>query len=369
MRWSLRVVLFLAVAGGLVLIAQSALGARAKPDATAAASPHVTLSSISEPPDFRQPGTTFSVAFTAVNQGRASARTRTRTRFYLVKKAGKPRKGDRRLRGSALTKALRPGAEASARIRVRIPTTTALRLWFLVACTTNSGASKSTERNSCRVSGQRIRIQPRRGPATTSPASPSQFRIDRFTLPIGRPTIAGVLPDTTTPKPGDAEKSDKRKEIAKVGPVHLVADCKRTTNGDAAGPDVAPSAAGAFDEDGDEAKVLVYTDDGTVTFNSLGASSRRNIGPGEGGPVVKDTNGNPNQENTGGEGKHMALAAARDPQQDAPENDWKTAYKVGSIYISHSSGTEFIFTGYAAIDTLGVGNNCAFGGVVTVVKS
>jgi hypothetical protein len=326
---------------------------------------------MSEPPDRRRVTGTFSVAFTVVNQGRAAFGNRSRLRFYLVKKAGKPRKGDRRLRGSALIGPLRPGAETSRRIRVRIPLTTRQRLWFLVGCTTNAGAGKSrNERNNCRVSGQRLRILPRHAPATISPpAGTSQFRIDRTTLPIGRPTIAGVLPDTTTPKPGDAEKSNQRKEIAKVGPVHVVADCKRTTNGDAAGPDVAPSAAGAFDEDGDEAKVLIYTDDGTVTFNSLGASSRRNIGPGEGGPVVKDTNGNPNEENTGGEGKHMALAAARDPDQGAPENDWKTAYKVGSIYISHSNGTEFVFTGYAAIDTLGVGDNCAFGGVVTVVKS
>ena len=71
---------------------------------------------------------------------------------------------------------------------------------------------------------------------------------------------------------------------------------------------------------------------------------------------------------TGGEGKHMAIAGARDPQEGDAEEDWVTAYKVGSIYVSHSGGTEFIFNGYAAIDTLSVGDNCAFGGVVTVVK-
>ncbi len=364
MRWTLRLVLFLAIVGGLMAIALSASGARAKP--------HVTFSAISEPPDFRFPGGTFSVAFTVVNQGRARANTRFRTAFYLVRRAGKPRKGDRRLRGSAVIGALAAGKETSRRIRVRIPATTRPRLYFLTACAvkTKAGASR-IENNNCRVSGQRLRVKVRRGPTAPGPAGPSQFRIDRTTLPIGRPTIPGVLPDTTNPKRGDAEKSDKRKQLAKVGPVSVVADCKRTTNGDAAGPDVAPTAPGAFDQDGDEAKILIYTDSGSVTFNSLGASSRRNIGPGEGKPVVKDTNGADAvaAENTGGEGKHMALAAARDPEQSAPENDWVTAYKVGSVYVAHSGGTEFQFTGYAAIDTLGVGDNCAFGGVVTVVKS
>jgi hypothetical protein len=368
MRWSLRVVLFLAIAGLVVLIAQSALGAKGKPKAQAAVKSHVTLSSMSEPPDRRNRGTTFSVAFTVSNEGNARAARATRTSFYLVKKAGQPRRGDKRLLRSALIGRLGAGAERSRRIRVRIPTSTPLRLWFLVGCAIPTRARRSAEHNNCRVSGQRMRILPRGGGAAP-PAGPSQFRVDRTTLPIGRPTVAGVLPNTTTPKPGDAEKSSQRKVLAKVAGVSLVADCKRTTNGDAAGPDVAPTASGSFDEDGDEAKILIYTDNGTVTFNSLGNSSRRNIVPGEGGPVVKDTNPSSRaQENTGGEGKHMAIAAARDPQTDAPENDWVTAYKVGSIYVAHSSGTEFVFTGYAAIDTLGVGDNCAFGGVLTVVK-
>jgi hypothetical protein len=373
MRWSLRVVLFLAILGGVVLMAQAAIGQGGKPQATAAAKPHVTISSMSEPPDRRAIGTTFSVAFTVVNQGNSRASRRTRVRFYLTKKAGKPRRGDRRLRGSALIGRLGKGQETSRRIRVRIAKGTPQRLWFLVGVAIPTGARKSIEKNNAHVSGQRIRTVPPAGPPTPAPpAGPSQFRVDRTTLPIGRPTVAGVLPNTTTPNPGDAEKSNQRKELFKVGPVSVVADCKRTTNGEAGGPDVAVSGSSSnFDQDGDEAKILVYTDSGTVTFNSMGNSSRRNIGPGEGGPVAGDTNGAnaAAQEHTGGEGKHMAIAAARDPEEGNAENDWVTAYKVGSVYVSHSSGTEFVFTGYAAIDTLGIGDNCGFGGVVTVVKA
>ncbi|MFL5517047.1 MAG: hypothetical protein ACJ8DJ_12870, partial [Gemmatimonadales bacterium] len=114
-----------------------------------------------------------------------------------------------------------------------------------------------------------------------------------------------------------------------------------------------------------------YADPGEiVSFNSMGNSSRRNIPAGEGTTTPpNDVNGDRNAESIGGEGKHMAIAAARDPQQSAPENDWVTAYKVGTIYISTNKGAEMIFTGYAAIDTLGVGNNCGFGGVLTLVKT
>jgi len=232
-----------------------------------------------------------------------------------------------------------------------------------------TGARKSAEKNNARVSGQRLRTVPASIP--TAPAGPFQFRVDRSVFPIGRPTVAGTQTNGGTTA-GDSEHSTQRRELFRVGPVSVVGDCKRTTNGEHGGPDDPVSGSNNnFDEDGDEAKILVYTDNGTVTFNSLGNSSRRNIGPGEGGPVAGDTNGTDAaaQEHTGGEGKHMAIAAARDPEEGNAENDWVTAYKVGSVYVSHSSGTEFTFNGYAAIDTLGIGDNCGFGGVVTIVKT
>jgi len=202
---------------------------------------------------------------------------------------------------------------------------------------------------------------------------PADFRVDRFTLPIGRPTIAGInagAPFGTHSTFGDSEKSNQRKEFIHVGGIRMVADCKRTTNGDADGPDVAPTQPGQFDEDGDEAKILIYADQGeTVTFNSMGNSSRRNLPGGEGSTTPpQDQNGDRNAESIGGEGKHMAIAAARDPEQAAPEQDWVTAFKTGTIYIQTNKGAEMIFTGYAAIDTSGIGNNCGFGGVLTLAK-
>ena len=149
-----------------------------------------------------------------------------------------------------------------------------------------------------------------------------------------------------------------------------MADCKRTTNGDSAAPDDPFTNDESFDEDGDEAKILVYTDSGTLTFNSLGESSRRNIPPGEGQSEDDDPSSGQVQadETNGGEGTHMAIAAARDPEQDAPEEDWAFGYKVGTIFIQHSNGTQLIFTGYAGIDVLGIEDQCVFGGTLKVVR-
>jgi hypothetical protein len=379
MRPSMRVLLSLAVAAVLVALAQSALGSSpAGTQAARAGRSFVTVSSMSEPPDRRNRGTTFSIAFTLDNQGSARSSGKSTVRFYLTKKAGKPRRGDVRLRGTASIGSLAAAQDNSRRVRVRIPSRTPLRLWFLVACARTTGASSArTEHNHCRVSGQRMRILPRVGPAAAPLTLPADFRVDRFTLPIGRPTIAGInagAPFGTHSTFGDSEKSNQRKEFLHVSGIRMVADCKRTTNGDAAGPDTAPTNPGQFDEDGDEAKILIYADPGeTVTFNSLGNSSRRNIPAGEGsttppGDSPQGTASSKQQESIGGEGKHMAIAAARDPQQSAPENDWVTAYKIGTIYITTNTGTEMIFTGYAAIDTLGVGDNCGFGGLLKVVK-
>jgi hypothetical protein len=202
----------------------------------------------------------------------------------------------------------------------------------------------------------------------------NQTRIARTVLDIGRPTVPkfGVFSGggNGDDGPGDAEKSDVRKELFRAGPISVVADCKRTSNGDGANPDDPFTNNGSFDEDGDEAKILVYTDDGTVSFNSAGQSSRRNIPPGEGGPVNNDNQGANGSETavrevTGGEGKHMALGVARDPQQALPEDDWTYAYQFKSIYIAHSGGTEILLNVYAGIDVLGADDKCVFGGQVT----
>jgi hypothetical protein len=329
------------------------------------------VSSLAEPPDGAAAGGSFQESYTVSNQGSKDTRRLTTVRFYLAKKQRNPRKGDRRLKArksKTVVRRLKAHADLARRVKLTLSKSTPNGNYYLVACVDRTKKIRENdERNNCRITGQVIAV----GSGVTGPdvGTTNEARIGRFSLAIGRKLVDGVQAGQPF---GDDEHSTQRKVIATVGPVSVVADCKRTTNGDNGGPDVAPTAPGSFDEDGDEAKILIYTSKGTVDFNGPGASSRRNIPPGEGVPDPdnggSNSPGSESQERTGGEGKHMAIAAARDPEQSAPENDWFSGYKVATIYVNHSRGTEFIMTAYAGIDVLGVGDRCVFGGFVKVLQ-
>jgi len=341
--------------------------------ALAATGPDLVVSALSEPPDGVAHGGAFQVSYTVANEGNVRAGKKTRTEFYLTRKQRNPKKGDFRLRGNRKKKTinrLRVHNDLARRIKLRLSTRIPNGLYYLVACVDRTHRLKETEEtNNCRITGQVVAV----GSAVTGPdvvgggggGTSNQATIARTSLPLGRATVPGVIAG----RPGDDEKSNQRKTLFNVGPVSVVFDCKETSNGDNADPGTAFTNATDFDEDGDEGKWEVYTTSGTVTFSSLGNSSRRNIGPGTGTSVVQDPNG-PGAvaaEHTGGEGKHMALAVARDPQQASPEDDWVTAFKAADIYVAHSSGVEFTFHGYVGIDVLGIGDRCVTAGVVTVI--
>jgi hypothetical protein len=364
MRRSFRVILAVLVVSVLGLVSASSALARSGPD--------LVVSALAEPPDGVAHGGTFQVSYTVANEGNRRASKRTRTEFYLTKKQRNPRRGDFKLRGNSRKKRinrLRAFNDLARRIKLRLSTRIPDGLYYLVACADRTKRLKEAEEtNNCRITGQVVAV----GSAVTGPdvvggggAGGNQATVGRTSLPVGQPTIEGPLTS-----PGDNEKSNQRKTLFNVGPVSVVLDCKKTSNGDNSPPEDAFTNPGSFDEDGTEGKLLVYTSSGTETFSSLGASSRRNIPPGQGSPATaNDPNGAGAvaAENHGGEGKHMALAVARDPEQAAPERDWVTAFKAADIYVAHSSGTEFSFHGYVGIGVLGVGNRCVSGGVVTII--
>ena len=346
--------LILVVAIGVVIVSTASSAAR-RPD--------LTVSNIAEPPQAAAAATRFRQSFAVVNQGNRRGGS-TVTRFFLDKTPRKP--AGRVNIGQSRVGALAGGGEQNKRASLRIPAGLAADDYYLVACADiRKAVREAREQNNCRVSGQPLAV----GGSIRGPAGPSgagdEIILDRVTLPIGRPTIEGFN-DT---RPGDDEFSDQRRLLAAVGPVGVFADCKRTTNGDNAAPDDPFTSANNFDQDGDEAKILVYTSSGTVTFNGPGNSSHRNIGPGFGESDDESDADGQAEDTDGGEGAHTAIAAARDPEQDAPEEDWAFAYKVGSIYVNHSNGTEFVFTGYAGIDVVGAEDQCVFSGVVTKVKT
>jgi hypothetical protein len=349
------------------LAAIAALGVALIGQASSAPSkPDLTVSDLQEPPETATAGSTFRETFSVANQSGRKAGKRTSTSFFLDQTPDSST--GRTSVGKGSVSPIAGQNETSKRARLTVPAGLAAGEYFLVGCADSGKKLKEAkETNNCKVSGQTIGIgQTRIGPPGP-PGVTNETTIDKFTLPIGRATVDqdGGAVDAE----GDSEKSDQRKEFAKVGPVSLVADCKRTDNGNGGAPDAPFTSPNSFNEDGDEAKVLVYTDSGTVTFNSLGGSSRRNIPPGEGEVGDPDPGAYTQaEESDGGEGAHMGIAAARDPDQTTPEDDWGFAYRVRTLYISHSNGTELIFTGFAGIDVLGADDQCVFGGVLKTVR-
>jgi hypothetical protein len=334
----------------------------------------LTVADLAEPPETATAGSSFRQTFAVVNQGARRAGRSTSTRFFLDQtpdsSAGRTAVGRRNV-GK-----IDGQDEQSGRARLTVPAGLAQGEYYLVGCADGGRrVREAKEGNNCRISGQTIGIgQTRIGPAGP-PGVTNESVIDKFTLPIGRATVDqdGGAVDAE----GDAEKSNQRRQFANVGGVQLVADCKRTTNGDFDGPDDPfedPANDARFDEDGDEAKVLVYTDTGTVTFNSQGGSSRRNIPAGEGEVGDPETGGYTQaEESDGGEGAHMAIATARDPDQANPTDAFGSNinaydYQVKTIYIAHSNGTELIFTGFAGIDVFGAEDQCVFGGVLKTLR-
>jgi hypothetical protein len=351
---------------GVAVAVVAVIGMVLSSPALAKSGSDLVVSGISEPPDGVAHGGAFQVSYTIANEGNKRASKKTLTQFYLTKKQRNPTSGDFRLSGNNTKKRINKLAaknDIARRIKLRLSKRIPDGLYYLAACVDRPGRLRETEEtNNCRITGQVVAV----GSAVTGPdvvASGNTATVGRTTLDVGSPTVTGPL------GPGDDEKSNQRRTLFNVGPVSVVLDCKQTTNGDNAAPSAPFTNNGSFDEDGTEGKLLVYTSSGTETFSSLGGSSRRNIPPGEGSPAAADPNGPgaADAEHTGGEGKHMALAVARDPQTADAEDDWVTAFKAADIYVAHSSGTEFSFHGYVGIDVLGVGNRCVTGGVVTTI--
>ncbi|MDQ3742156.1 MAG: hypothetical protein M3320_07195 [Actinomycetota bacterium] len=373
----------------------------AAPAAAQNARPDLVVSAAAEPPDFVPLDGDFLASFTVDNQGRGRARQTSLARAYLS--VGRVLSADDRRRrvGDRRVRALGPGRSTTRRMVVEIPAAFRTGEYFLIICAdVRNVVDETNDRANCHVSGQKIRIANEddagRGPAgPVGPQGPpgppgggSQIVIPRKTLPLGEATIEG--PGTRV---GDNEGSSQQFDLLEVGGVRIRALCRTTTNGDNQLPfpdddlDGFPAVDNDFDtdEDGDEAKILLYLDRPEGNFSFAGPHGKRfNIQAGFGNTTtsVEDEAGD-----TGGEGKHMAIATASDPESrvegDAddsddtvggdgdfqPEDDWEQAFRNGSVYVATSTGTEFILNAYAGIGVLGSrADECTFGGSVTVVN-
>jgi hypothetical protein len=366
--------------------------------------PDLVVSSAAEPPDFiaTEDGGDFLNSFTVDNQGRRRARVVTTARAYLS--LGRVMSADDRRRrvGSRRVKPLGRNQSITRRLIVRIPAEFRQGEYFLIVCAdVRNQVDEINDRANCHVSGQKLRIAPeaaRQGPpgprGEPGPPGPGAdiVRLGRKTLDLGTATVTGK----PGYGPGDNEGSTQQFDLGEVGGVRIRASCVSTTNGDNELPGDDDDGDGFLgvdndfntDEDGDEAKILLYMDRPEGNFSFSGPHGKRfniNAGFGRTTTSIEDPN-----DDDGGDGKHMALATAADPESriagdaddtdntvgedttapvNEPEDDWEHAFRSGSIYVATSTGTEFILNAYAGVGVLGSrADQCTFGGTVTVVN-
>ncbi|HEV2814662.1 MAG TPA: CARDB domain-containing protein [Solirubrobacteraceae bacterium] len=400
----------------VVALACVSYAALAVPASAQVPKPDLVVSSAAEPPDFVPLDGDFLASFTVDNQGRGRARQVSLARAYLS--VGRVLSADDRRRrvGQRRVRALSPGRSTTRRMVIEIPPAFRQGDYFLIVCAdVRNVIDETNDRANCHVSGQRLRVaadDTRGAPGPPGPAGPAgppgssdSVKIPRKTLALGTATIDG--PEA---EPGDNEGSTQQFDLLEVGGVRIRALCRQTTNGNGDLPnhdadnDGVPDGGGNDfdfrnpDGDGDEAKILLYLDRPDGNFSFSGRHGRRmnvNAGFGNTTTSIEDPD-----DDTGGEGKHMAIATSQDPEvrvagdaddtdpsigedqgpdasgnanaQDKrfePEDDWVNAFQSGSVYVATSSGAEFILNAYAGIGVLGAANDqCVFGGSVTVVN-
>jgi hypothetical protein len=356
--------------------------------------PDLVVSGAAEPPDFVPLDGDFLATFTVDNQGRGRARQLSLARAYLS--VGRVLSADDRRRrvGQRRVRALSPGRSTTRRMVVEIPPQFRTGEYFLIVCAdVRNVIDETNDRANCHVSGQRISIASEDVRGRTGPPGPAgpqgppgdarSISIPRKTLPFGLFTFQGFPGDV-----GDNEGSTEQFDLLEVGGVRIRALCRETTNGDAGNPGTpgennGDDAFNGFDEDGDEAKILLYMDRPEGNFSFSGPHGQRmNVPAGFGRrtDLVDNADNDEEEEETrvahsGGEGQHQFLATAADPERRNDNGDgdfdpvpaFKSAYRHAGGIVSTSEGVDFALNVYAGIDVLGV-STCVFGGSATRIN-
>jgi len=326
--------------------------------------PNLRVTSATEPPDFADPGDRFRIAFTVGNEGSAGARRRTITRAYLSR--GRGLSDDDVALRSRRTSAIRAEGQVSGRMTVTVPADLPAGAYYLLVCADATDlVDEFDDAHNCHISGQELRLgAPPPGPAgpvgpqgepgpkgDPGPASVESYELARTVMELGTPNVHDEVNDGD---PGEADEgSTQNTEVLVVGPFRFRTLCR--------------TALPKENDERDDAKILVYIDEGTMAFEGR-QGARMNVPAGTGRPGANGA--------SGGEGQHQIIAAARDG--DGGMGSGQTGFVSGmneaSVYLVHSSGWEVVFEGYAAVDTLGAGepgtsneDRCVFGGEATVV--
>lgn len=111
---------------------------------------------VSDPPPAVEPGATFQVTDTVVNQGGVDAGPST-TRYYL---SADPKKGsDKLLQGNRQVGMLAAGSASTDTATVTVPANTRLGLYYMLACADDSTAvAEVNEKNNCLAAAKRVHV-------------------------------------------------------------------------------------------------------------------------------------------------------------------------------------------------------------------
>ncbi len=120
--------------------------------------PDYVETSVTNPPATIILGGTFQVTDTAKNQGIVASTKTSSTRYYLSLDTVKG-SGDKLLTGTRSVPALGAGVSHIGTVTVTVPTTTALELYYLLACADDANAvAETVETNNCKPSGTAVQV-------------------------------------------------------------------------------------------------------------------------------------------------------------------------------------------------------------------
>jgi len=122
--------------------------------------PDYVETSVTNPPTTAKLGTPFSVTDTVQNQGIVASTKTSSTRYYLSLDTVKG-SGDKLLTGSRSVGILAAGATSNGALTVTIPSTTALGIYYLLACADDTNVvTETNETNNCIASSTMVQVDP-----------------------------------------------------------------------------------------------------------------------------------------------------------------------------------------------------------------
>jgi hypothetical protein len=176
--------------------------------------------------------------------------------------------------------------------------------------------------------------------------------------------------------------------LASFHGLHIDGLCRRTkspgTGGGESGPRYGAEVTSAgFTLGGEsESKIIVWTEAGDLSFRGANGP-RKNVPAGQpnygsdasgtppfgkGAPNANNGMSRTTRDATNGEGEHMFVGATNEvPDEDHPTANGYPGFNSGAGFIGTSQGASAVGSMMTGFDVLGVGNQCVYAGVLTLL--